>query len=58
MGLTVTFVLAHILSLTAFGAFAGLLPTFFELWGLSSSEAATWWRSRSWWRSPTGSMRV
>jgi MFS family permease len=39
MGLTVTFVLAHILSLTAFGAFAGLLPTFFELWGLSSSEA-------------------
>ena len=39
MGLTVTFVLAQVLSLSAFGAFAGLLPTFFEIWGLSSSEA-------------------
>jgi MFS family permease len=39
MRLSVTFVLAQVLSLSAFGAFAGLLPTFFDHWDLSSSEA-------------------
>ena len=37
--LIVVFAISQVLSLSAFGAFPGLLPLFFDLWSLSGSEA-------------------
>jgi MFS family permease len=37
--LIVVFAIAQVLSLSAFGAFPGLLPLFLDLWSLSGSEA-------------------